>query len=620
MEKKYDIFISYRRSTGEYTAKILHDRLTEMGYKVFFDVESLRAGAFNTKLYSVIDECRDFIIVLSPNSLDRCVNEEDWVRREVEYALTKKKNVIPVMLKGFTFPEVLPEPIEELRYQNGMEANTQYFDAFLQQLLLFLSARLPWWKRLGKVWVALAALVAAVCVFFGVRSLVGQFTDTYPHTNAEKNLTQEAVYYVSDHLTYYSMLCQCQEEGILAAQRYLSTGSADITVMEGNLNASRSLIAEMDVGMAAPSDIFLQQLADSPFPVADFLAMHDELVRFQEECMDTMNAIDFLVSRDCMLSDTQKLETLDYYLDYLEANMQANAYATNQMLLPITEKEALTVFWEDILPEVRYIPLNAANWGDDYDVLQSSMDECLNKMEAAVLGQYKILGNLTMETAQEQAILTGLYVKLGYTRERAERIVEDIIFDYETKQQNLTEQYVSAGFTQEEAQKYAQQEIKLLQLEADVRLQYSALEFDDAVTLWEKMMVLLSCGLYDEARECATLYGTAVEGTDPYAAEYIPAVQLFISNMENGGTPYGAMVVGFVEEKSHEVFRIGDVVIAFNGEPCASVDAYIEKKTQLTENRYTVTVLRANEKGTMEEMTLDLTKDMPAVSFNTLVD
>lgn len=77
----YDIFISYRRNGGEHTAKIIRDRLNKLGYKVFYDVESLRSGICNEKLYSVIDECTDFVLILSPGALDRCVNEDDWVRK-----------------------------------------------------------------------------------------------------------------------------------------------------------------------------------------------------------------------------------------------------------------------------------------------------------------------------------------------------------------------------------------------------------------------------------------------------------------------------------------------------------------------------------------------------------
>ena len=70
--KKYDIFISYRRSSYE-TASLIATRLSAAGYSVFFDIESLRSGKFNEQLYEVIDGCKDFIVVLSQNALDRCV-------------------------------------------------------------------------------------------------------------------------------------------------------------------------------------------------------------------------------------------------------------------------------------------------------------------------------------------------------------------------------------------------------------------------------------------------------------------------------------------------------------------------------------------------------------------
>ena len=134
---KYNVFISYRRDGGEYTAKVLRDKLGELGYNVFFDVEALRSGDFNTKLYSVIDECKDFILVLSPGALDRCQNDDDWVRREVEYALERGKNIVPILLRGFKFPDILPPSMESVRYKNGIEANTEFFDAFIRKLRSF---------------------------------------------------------------------------------------------------------------------------------------------------------------------------------------------------------------------------------------------------------------------------------------------------------------------------------------------------------------------------------------------------------------------------------------------------------------------------------------------------
>ena len=103
----YDIFISYRRRGGFETAKHL--------YRVSFDIDTLRNGDFDTELLRRIDECRDFILILSEGALDRCVDPSavasaDWVRCELAYALEKNKNIVPIMLAGFTaFPDNLPD-------------------------------------------------------------------------------------------------------------------------------------------------------------------------------------------------------------------------------------------------------------------------------------------------------------------------------------------------------------------------------------------------------------------------------------------------------------------------------------------------------------------------------
>ena len=57
-------------------------------------------------------------------TLDRCCDEEDGVRREVEYAIEKGKNVIPVMLRGFDWPDksTLPESMRELPNYEGIAA------------------------------------------------------------------------------------------------------------------------------------------------------------------------------------------------------------------------------------------------------------------------------------------------------------------------------------------------------------------------------------------------------------------------------------------------------------------------------------------------------------------
>ena len=89
----YSVFISYRREGGFETASLIAEKLRNTGYSVFLDVESLRSGKFNEQLYAVIKQCTDFILVLPKDGLNRCANENDWVRLEVACAMRNDKTV-----------------------------------------------------------------------------------------------------------------------------------------------------------------------------------------------------------------------------------------------------------------------------------------------------------------------------------------------------------------------------------------------------------------------------------------------------------------------------------------------------------------------------------------------
>lgn len=138
---KYDIFISYRREGGDELARLIYDRLTARGYRVFFDIESLRSGEFNKQLLAVIEECRDMIVVLPPGALERCSNEGDWLYLELEHAMKNRKNIIPVMMKGFEWPETLPKGLEGLQNYNGIQDSKDYFDAVIDKLTTLLISR-----------------------------------------------------------------------------------------------------------------------------------------------------------------------------------------------------------------------------------------------------------------------------------------------------------------------------------------------------------------------------------------------------------------------------------------------------------------------------------------------
>ena len=85
--QSYDIFISYRRKGGAQYARILQLMLIQRGYNVFLDYDELTDGRFGEHIINAIHQAPIFIMVLSAGALERCKNEDDWVRNEILLAL-----------------------------------------------------------------------------------------------------------------------------------------------------------------------------------------------------------------------------------------------------------------------------------------------------------------------------------------------------------------------------------------------------------------------------------------------------------------------------------------------------------------------------------------------------
>ncbi len=116
-DNQYDIFISYRREGGAQYARILKAELEKRGYRnrVFLDYDELKDGRFDSRIMSAIENAPVFIFILSPGSLDRCINEDDWVRQEIVYAMEHERHIIPINFDGrFNgFPLSIPNEVKE---------------------------------------------------------------------------------------------------------------------------------------------------------------------------------------------------------------------------------------------------------------------------------------------------------------------------------------------------------------------------------------------------------------------------------------------------------------------------------------------------------------------------
>ena len=113
MSKKYDVFISYRRDGGDKYARNIQLEL-EKRYKVFLDFDELKDGVFDERIMAAINEAPVFLLILSKGALDRCVNEDDWVRKEILYAQKCHCHIVPVTIdEPFEGPsDDLPDEIK----------------------------------------------------------------------------------------------------------------------------------------------------------------------------------------------------------------------------------------------------------------------------------------------------------------------------------------------------------------------------------------------------------------------------------------------------------------------------------------------------------------------------
>jgi pterin-4a-carbinolamine dehydratase len=142
------IFVSYRREDSAAEAGRL--RTTLLGQfgdeAVFMDTSSIQAGAkWPSSIGSALDSSKAVLVILGPGWVRvsdewgqrRIDQEDDWVRKEIEQALTQNKEVIPVVVNGARIPpaEKLPKSISDLANRQAIEIRTTYWDHDMKLLL-----------------------------------------------------------------------------------------------------------------------------------------------------------------------------------------------------------------------------------------------------------------------------------------------------------------------------------------------------------------------------------------------------------------------------------------------------------------------------------------------------
>ena len=141
------IFISYRRNDSAAYAGWLFDRLAgHFGRdQIFKDVDSIQLGDdFAAAISDAVASCQVLLALIGDRWLTvtgkagrRLDNPQDFVRLEIEAALSRGIRVIPILIDGAKMPDAgqLPASMAGLRARQALELSTNRFDSDFSRLL-----------------------------------------------------------------------------------------------------------------------------------------------------------------------------------------------------------------------------------------------------------------------------------------------------------------------------------------------------------------------------------------------------------------------------------------------------------------------------------------------------
>jgi hypothetical protein len=143
--QRHFAFLSFRWETGSDLARVIHAEFLALGMHSYFDLQHIRASRFDEKMLLEIERAANFILILGPGALDRCADPADWLRQETAHAIRTERNVVPILMQGFRFPEPhhVPSDLAELPRYNCVQHSPSYLGATLDKLLAFCSITRP---------------------------------------------------------------------------------------------------------------------------------------------------------------------------------------------------------------------------------------------------------------------------------------------------------------------------------------------------------------------------------------------------------------------------------------------------------------------------------------------
>lgn len=217
---KYDIFFSYRRSSGgKELAIAITSELESLGYKVFLDLHEIVDDKFGEIIDDAISQASVFIILLSDGALDRCSEENDWVRHEILEAIRLGKHIIPINPDGkfVSAPGDIPQEIIEA-VNNIQRSEIMFGSLFKMSVKKMADERiLPYIKKSFFIkrlkLICTSAIIIAV-LLFSMNSL-----------SDRKKMNKDLVIY-QDILERVTLIMNNHHDSLFLAENLLSTADS----------------------------------------------------------------------------------------------------------------------------------------------------------------------------------------------------------------------------------------------------------------------------------------------------------------------------------------------------------------------------------------------------------
>jgi hypothetical protein len=149
------VFISYRREETAYAAGWLFDRLVDRFGRgqIFKDIDSIQLGDdFVEVITTAVASCdvllaligEQWLTITDEHGTARLDNPDDFLRLEIEAALTRDVRVIPILVAGARMPrpDQLPPSLAKLVRRHALELSPSHFEFDTSRLLSVISSSL----------------------------------------------------------------------------------------------------------------------------------------------------------------------------------------------------------------------------------------------------------------------------------------------------------------------------------------------------------------------------------------------------------------------------------------------------------------------------------------------